>query len=159
MLVTDQKGNTDPSSHLLPGDVFGEIALLCGCQRTATVKTYIYSTIARLKKHHFDTVCSVYTWFQDRLKQKMKGYKDNLRVFSMKLIKSVDYLNDISKSTLEEVSYHLQQQHYEQNKVMFRAGEPIDAIYFVVSGVVNICVNVNDREVIIDSINQGCSVG
>jgi hypothetical protein len=56
VLVTDHKGNTKPSEHLYSGDVFGEIALLCGCQRTATVKTYAYSTIAKLKKNDFDTV-------------------------------------------------------------------------------------------------------
>jgi CRP-like cAMP-binding protein len=89
----------------------------------------------------------------------MKGYRDSLRVFSMKLIQSVDYLSTLTDASLEEVSYHLQTEHYEPNKVVFRAGDPIDAMYFIVHGVVNISVNVNDREVIIDSINQGCSVG
>ena len=155
VLVTDHKGNTQTMDHLLPGDIFGEIALLCDCTRTATVKTYIYSTVAKLTKTHFNTICSVYTWFQEKLKKLMKGYKDNLRVFSIKLIQSIDYMNDLSAITLEEISYHLEQEHFEQNKVIFRAGEPIDRIYFIVNGIVNISVNVLEREIIIDSISQG----
>jgi CRP-like cAMP-binding protein len=159
VLVTDQKGLTLPSENLVQGDIFGEIALLCGCLRTATVRTYVYSTVAKLNKHNFDTVCSVYTWFQEKLKQHLKTYKDNMRKYQMKLIRSVDYMNNLKDTTLEEISYHLKQAHFEQNKVIFRAGEPIDCIYFLVHGVVNILINVGDREIIIDSLTQGASVG
>ena len=157
--VTDQRGVTCIANNLQPGDVFGEIALLCGCLRTATVKTYIYSTIAKLNKYHFDTVCSVYTWFQEKLKQRLKTYKDNMRKYQMKLITSVDYMSKLKENTLEEISYHLIQAHFEQNKVIFRAGDPVECIFFVVHGVVNISINIGDREIIIDSIGQGASIG
>ena len=47
----------------------------------------------------------------------------------------------------------------KNNKIICRAGEPIEAIYFVVHGVVNISINTDGKEVIIDSITQGASIG
>lgn len=54
--VTDHKGIKNFSPVLKAGDLFGEIALLLNCNRTATVKTKVYSLIASLRRNEFDTV-------------------------------------------------------------------------------------------------------
>lgn len=48
--VTDQKGSRVKVNKLISGAIFGEVALLCKCDRTATVKTTLYSTIACIHK-------------------------------------------------------------------------------------------------------------
>jgi hypothetical protein len=49
VFVTDHKGKTHSIRNLERGSLFGEVSLLCGCKRTATVKTVQYSSIAQLK--------------------------------------------------------------------------------------------------------------
>jgi CRP-like cAMP-binding protein len=48
--VTDQKGKKEEVNVLKSGAIFGEVALLCKMNRTASVKTILYSTIAQLHK-------------------------------------------------------------------------------------------------------------
>lgn len=53
VLITDQKKNTQRMKILRPGDYFGEIGLIYGCIRTATIKSTKYSTLAMLKKESY----------------------------------------------------------------------------------------------------------
>jgi CRP-like cAMP-binding protein len=75
------------------------------------------------------------------------------------MISSVDYFKPCSNDTIEEISYYCEQVHYDKDNVVFRAGDPIDKIYFVVSGKVNIIVNIHGRDIVVDTLHQGCSIG
>ena len=48
--IQDQKKNKYKLKVMRPGDYFGEISMIYGCKRTATVKSSKYSTLAVLKK-------------------------------------------------------------------------------------------------------------
>jgi CRP-like cAMP-binding protein len=157
--VTDHKGMKNFPPKLRSGDLFGEVALLLNCNRTATVKTEIYSLIASLKKNDFDTVCRLFYVFYTKLKEKIKSYKDSYKMFVKELLRSVDYMSKLSEDTIEEISYYLKQVDYEKDKVIFRAGDPIDKIYFITNGRIITSANINDTEVPIDSLYRGCSVG
>lgn len=41
------------TKKLEPGDIFGEVSLLFGCKRTATVKAKMYSQCAKLNHSDF----------------------------------------------------------------------------------------------------------
>lgn len=160
MIITDHRGSRHLNPVPLgPGDLFGEVALLCKCNRTATVKTTSYSLIANLHKKDFDTVCRIYSEFQINLKHKMKQYQDTLKTFTKQMLLGVDYFRKCSDSTIEEITYYCQQQFYENDRIIFRAGDTIDKIYFIASGKVNITVNINDIDVIVDTLFQGCVIG
>ena len=45
---------------LEPGTYFGEIALLTGKERTATIKTKNYSTIGMISKERFNELCLLF---------------------------------------------------------------------------------------------------
>lgn len=159
VFVTDHKSQREMVRVLKTGGIFGEVALLCKCNRTATVKTVLYSTIALLSKRDFDTVWRTFSGFQSKLKSGMKNYKDNLKSFVKLMISKVDYFTPCSDDTIEEISYYCEQIYSDKDKVIFRAGDPIDKIYFIVSGKVNILVNIQGNDIIVDSLYQGCSIG
>jgi hypothetical protein len=54
--VRDHKGRTEPVNIIAPGDLFGEVALICNYKRTATVKTRNKSTLAFIIKSVFKDV-------------------------------------------------------------------------------------------------------
>jgi CRP-like cAMP-binding protein len=54
--ILDEKKNKKVLKNLRPGDYFGEISLIYGCKRTATVISSRYSTLARLGKENYKEI-------------------------------------------------------------------------------------------------------
>lgn len=58
-MVKDKIGDTIEDTlarKLNPGAHFGEISLIYGCTRTATVVANNYCTLAKVSKHHFEEI-------------------------------------------------------------------------------------------------------
>lgn len=157
--VTDHKGVKSNPPALKDGDLFGEIALMLNCNRTATVKTKIYSLIASLRRNEFDTVWRLFYVFYSKLKEKMKSYNDSYKVFLKQLIRSVDYMSKLCEDSVEEISYYLKQEDYEKDKIIFRAGDSVNNVYFITNGRVNITINVSETDISIDTLYRGCWIG
>lgn len=157
--VVDHKGVKSNPPALKSGDLFGEVALLLNCNRTASVKTKTYSLIASLQRKDFDTVCRLFYVFYTKLKQKMKSYHDPYKLFLKDLLLSIDYMRDLSEDSIEEISYYLKQVEYEKDKLIFRAGDPVNNIYFITNGRIKISVTLNDTEIAIETLYRGCCIG
>lgn len=54
--IIDEKKNLQKLKNLRPGDYFGEISLVYGCKRTATVISTKYSTLAMLEKQRYKEI-------------------------------------------------------------------------------------------------------
>lgn len=63
------------------GDYFGEIALLYGCQRSATVISKKYSTLAMLSKANFKEIQTEYPEIVHCLKEGIYKYNDRVKKF------------------------------------------------------------------------------
>lgn len=157
--VTDHRGNMHKVNELEMGTVFGEVSMLCKCKRTATVKTVQYSTIAKLHRPDFDTVCRVFAGFLPSLKEQLKTYKDPLKKFIIRLLKNVYWMEPISKNSLEEISFTLDHEFFDNNQVIFRAGDLVDKLIFIASGEIEILVSLEDHEIVMDSLREGCVIG
>ena len=60
VVVFNQKQGEKFVQYLLPGNYFGEVALLFNCLRTATVRANNYCTIAELSKENFDEMIMLF---------------------------------------------------------------------------------------------------
>lgn len=89
----------------------------------------------------------------------MKEYKDSYKLFTKELVRNVDYIHGLSDNTVEEITYYLRQKHFEKDKILFRAGDSIDSIYFITNGSIKITVTINDTEVPLDTLYRGSSIG
>ena len=58
--TVDQNGNNVILAQLGEGDIFGEVALITGKERTATVKTLNQSRLMKLKKEDFQDIVNKY---------------------------------------------------------------------------------------------------
>ena len=60
---------------------------------------------------------------------------------------------------MEEIYYHLKPEYYEKQQIIFRTGKTVDKIYFIVSGEVDLLLDINNEEFVIDTLYQECWVG
>ena len=155
--VRDQEGNDEEVNVISDGNLFGEIAMLNKCQRTATVKTVNYCTIASITKQEFEDICIQYPYTQGKLKEGMRKYSDKLKVFQ-KLVLSDIYTKHLEDETLEEMTYTIKQKYYEQDKVIFRAKDKIENLYMILSGTVEIFIELKDKEILFDTLSRGCLI-
>lgn len=155
MFLRDHNSITEPINEIKSGELFGEISLICGCKRTATVRTNNYTTLAYIDKHVFQDMCQQFVEVRLRLKHKLKSYNDKLKVFLKTLLQSIPFMSDLSNETLEEVSYHLKQKYYDADEIIYREGDKVDSILFVTRGDVELLLNIQGQEFIIHNLYQG----
>jgi CRP-like cAMP-binding protein len=60
---------------------FGEIALLTGNKRSASMQTKNYSTIGKMTKMHFDEMCTTNNDLRRRLYRNMRIYQDRYKTW------------------------------------------------------------------------------
>ena len=144
---------------LEPGDLFGEVAIINSCKRTASVTANNYSTISNLDKETFFYVFSKFPDAYNALKKGRKRYQDEWKIFMKDNLRYIDYIKKCKEDTIEEITYYLKEQMYSAGDMIFRSGSPIDKVYFVASGEVDIIVKIGNREVILDVLYQSCNIG
>lgn len=92
------------AKKLVSGDIFGEIALIYGCRRTASVKAKQYCECAYIKNEDFMQIMANHPIYKSYLVKKvMKTYDDELRIFLVTCLRKIDYLKDID----DEILTHL----------------------------------------------------
>lgn len=69
-----------------PGEFFGEISLVYGCNRTATVQAVKYSTLAVLKKEDYRIILLEFPDLEPEFKKKIYLYNDRMNIFVKKSI-------------------------------------------------------------------------
>jgi len=89
------------------GEFFGEISLIYGCKRTASVISGKYSTLATLTKKKYEEILLEFTDLQHHLKNFIYKYNDRMKRFILKGIQSVEYFQDIEQDALHDIMYNL----------------------------------------------------
>ena len=158
--VQGHDSNSEVTNVIKSGDIFGEVALLLNCKRTATVKANNYATIAKIDKRSFSELLRQFDELQHRLKEKVRTYNDRLKLFLFSIIKVVPFLNNLSEDTLENIAYHMKQKFYEKGEIIYNNGESMDnSISIVSKGEVELLYKVDNKEFRMHLLNQGCYIG
>ena len=90
------------------GDFFGEVSILFGCRRTATVKAKQYCECAFLKNEDFLQLIASNGFLKKFLVQNlMRNYHDELRLFLVACLKEIDYLKDTSEEILTHLAINM----------------------------------------------------
>ena len=154
------KANLRTKANVLKaGDLFGEVSIISNCKRTATVKSNNYSTLAFLHISMFTVIFEKHPEALKNLKERRKLYQDDWKRFLVSNLKCIDYLKEATDDFLEDLYYELKDETFEGDRVIFKAGDDINKIYFVTDGQVEVTVKVNNVDIWIDTLYQGCSMG
>ena len=113
------------------GQHFGEIALLTGCKRTATIQTKNYSTIGELKTASFKELCRIYPDTKARLRSNLANYQDHYKIWQKLQLKNVIYFQDLQNDTTEFLNYKIEQVEYEEGAIIFKNGRELERLYIL----------------------------
>lgn len=144
---------------LIPGTLFGEVALLFDCKRTASVKIKDQSTVGALSYDNFIELCTTHPEFEKRLRDDSLDYNDPWKQFQITTLKNVPYLREVPQSIIEQLHYTLQVENHEAGARVFSEGSECRQVYFVTSGTLELFVEDGREQRILDSLGPGSWIG
>ncbi|MED6248138.1 cGMP-dependent protein kinase 1 [Ataeniobius toweri] len=115
-----------------PGKVFGELAILYNCTRTATVRTLVHVKLWAIDRQCFQTIMMRTGLI------KHSEYMD--------FLKSVPTFQGLSEETLSKLADVMEETHYDDGEYIIRQGARGDTFFIISKGKVNVTQG--------DSVNQ-----
>lgn len=88
-----------------------------------------------------------------------RKYKDYWKMFQISRISSIDYLADLPFNLKEEIHYKFQLTNYEQGAKIIERGSECKAIYFLVSGEIELVIEQGKREHQLEELGPGSIIG
>ena len=92
--IIGRNGKNHIEKLLVESEHFGEISMIQGCKRTATVICRNYNTIAKLSYPAFREIANEYTNFKKLLERYIFKYKDANIKWIKKVLCQIEYLRD-----------------------------------------------------------------
>jgi CRP-like cAMP-binding protein len=141
-----QGGDDEPLSVLNPGQFFGEIGLLKGMERTATVKALNDLEVLALDRGGFDGLCRKSERFSSLLE----------RVGRSRLLGQIPLFKELEAGSLDAIGELLIERSVPDGQVVFRQGDAPDAVYIIAKGAVRVSRQTpTGREVTLAQLGQG----
>ncbi len=152
--------HADGSSTLVdeigPGGVVGEMALLTGLPRTATVVALTTSHLARLSRTSFEQLAARYP---DALHQFLRRILPRMRRTQLVRL-LIELFGNLEEKVLREIEAKLDWVHLRSGAMLFREGDASDDVYLVVNGRLRVVSTDDDgRERALEEVGRGGAVG
>ena len=84
--IYDENKKMHKIKVLIPGSMFGEIGLICDCNRTASVKCKNYTTCAYIDREQFMFLCENFPDHAFKIKRGIRRYQDRNKQFQKRLL-------------------------------------------------------------------------
>ncbi|XP_041832043.1 cGMP-dependent protein kinase 2 [Melanotaenia boesemani] len=126
---------------LTTGDVFGELAILYNCKRTATVKAKTSVHLWCMERQTYRTIIT----------NKSKKKREQLMGF-LKTSRTLKHLNDMQLSRIID---SMEEVKYQDKDVIVREGTEGNTFYIILKGEVLVTKNVNGHQKQIRSMGKG----
>lgn len=132
---------------LYPSDFFGEVSLLTGARRTATVVTANFCTLAVLAEEKFREIMESFPSLRSGLlAYGVEKYSETWKVGVMAVLAQIPYFSTCSKSELTQVFYALKTERYEGDSKLADRGERADCFYIVATGAISVSAALRSGE-------------
>ena len=112
-----------------PGKMFGELAILYNCKRTATVITREDCSLFELNRHHFKAIITSTGLSRDKEK--------------LAILKTVKSLANLPDNKLKKICDCLEEEIFNDGDCLIKEGASGDQFYIIEQGKVNITKNTN----------------
>lgn len=152
----EQTGDERLIEELNPGALVGELALLTGQPRAATVRAVGYSELVVFARHAFESVVAAHPDAQRLLAQHSLPRLRHLQLADVlqRLLGALD------PPTLQHLYNDLEWRHLPGGQVLFRQGDPGDFMVIVINGRLRIVAQTSEGgERLIGEVTRGEPVG
>ncbi|KAL2082189.1 hypothetical protein ACEWY4_022007 [Coilia grayii] len=126
---------------LSSGDVFGELAILYNCKRTASVKAATAVRLWSIQRQKYRTIMT----------NKSKKKREQLMGF-LKTAQTLKALNDLQ---LSKIIDSMEEVKFQKNEVIVREGAEGNTFYIILEGEVLVTKRVNNQQKTIRRMGQG----
>ena len=141
---------------LVEGDHFGEISLVYRCNRTASVVSRNYNTMARLGYANWREVVNEYPKYLKLLKKHLYRYNDVKKQFFKQLICRVFYFAEgLTQDMFHDLIYKLVPKQYEKGQILLKEYSNANSLLFVEYGLVEVFFELEGNEFIVDNLHPG----
>ncbi|XP_008396050.1 cGMP-dependent protein kinase 2 [Poecilia reticulata] len=126
---------------LTKGDVFGELAILYNCKRTATVKAKTHVHLWRMERQTYRTIIT----------NKSKKKREQLMGF----LKTSRTLKDLNDAQLSKIIDSMEEVKFQDKEVIVQEGTEGNTFYIILKGEVLVSKNVNGQQKQIRRMGKG----
>lgn len=140
---------------LVEGDQFGEIGLIFNCQRTCTIISRSYSTMARLTYNRYRMLASDFPNFRKQMIKQIGRYKDDRMKFLKRIITKLPFFQFQKKECILEAMFSLKQKTFFAGEFIAKAGDFADSIFIIEDGGCEVFAVFEGHEFIIDYLSKG----
>jgi NTE family protein/lysophospholipid hydrolase len=154
--LTREDGSVVPLGKINPGQPVGEMQLLAGGTRTATVYALCDSELVKLPQEGFTQLAAK---APELIQHMGETIRRRLRRDQLTLILP-SLLGPLDETMIEDIEAHLEWVHLKRGDGLFRQGDTGDSLYLVISGRLQaVSVDRNGTERVLNEVARGESVG
>jgi CRP-like cAMP-binding protein len=155
-IVSEDEERREALARLIPGDFFGEMALMTGKSRTVTARALAHSNLWVLYRTDFDDLLVRHPALTVALS---KALRDRLSQaegsFVEPYLHNIALLGGLARTQLEELAERLHPQTFNSGDTIFFEGRAGDTMYFIESGQVEQSVSSSVGPLVLDTLEQG----
>lgn len=140
-ILIEKEGKTTTVCTLGAGTVFGELAILYNCKRTASCKAKSACSVWAIDRKSVQTI--VKFMGQERLEEYVR------------LLLTVDKLKHLPRGTLMRIADCFEAQTYQKGDYIIREGDYGDIFYVIQQGKVKVTKNAGGSEVFLADLGKG----
>ncbi len=128
--ITNDDGSESEIARIMPGAVVGEMGLLSGRKRSATVYAINDAGLLRIKEEQFQQIVEQDQSALDQVSETAAPRWQRQQIFST--LRTL--LGDIDPVALDALQAQLSWHYFANGEIIFKQGDPSDGMYFVVNG-------------------------
>lgn len=165
ILQVKSDGESDDSISnvrtLHEGDHFGEVSLVFGCKRTASVVSNNYCTLASLCKPQFTELNNQFENMTNAFKKHACLYDDDIKMFIEKEMDKVPYFRRLSVMTKNNLYFGFTRQTFEKGHFLCKRDAIAQNLILIAEGVVEASCAFDRRvkqQFIIERLGRGAII-
>jgi hypothetical protein len=116
---------------LQAGSHFGEISVIFGCKRTASVTSENYCTIAALSKRTLFELQVYFEKITSKFKQHVVLYQDDLKIFLEIEMNKIEWFKNLSIATKNEIIYGMEREEKPAGSMLCASGTKAEKMFLL----------------------------